>query len=347
MTLFMERSHPEHEAETEAARETALGTELRECAARIEAHRRARRPVPSDRGWVKLWPGLGSPKTWARILAGDMDGINVAAKLPDYRGVLAALEAEVATRAEEELYPDLAGAQEIELMALRLMHHTGKDRFLLVEGGSGSGKTSGLDLLATGSASGSMVRTEADETWKSQRAAIRRLLLAMRVPKDEIPHETDLMLEMLVRKINQRGKILLAIDEAHHVTGTFLNLAKTILNQTPAMLLLAGMETLMRKLRATASEEAKQLFHNRLFARVKLSGPDVAGARIYLARRLAMPGSGQWKDSTMKTIVGHAMHCGHWSFLRRVVAQLAADGTTDPDDTALCGAAANAAKEIA
>lgn len=346
MTLFMERSHPEHEAETEAARETALGTELRECAARIEAHRRARRPVPSDRAWVREWPGLGSPKTWALVMAGDLAGINVAAKLPDYRGVLAALETESRVRATEELYPDLAGAQETELAVLRLMHHRGKDRFILIEGGSGSGKTSALDLLATGPASGSMVRTEADETWKSLRAGIRKLLEAMAVPEAKIPMETGKMMDLLVETVSRKGRIIIALDEAHHVNGQFLNLAKTLLNRTECMLILAGMATLFQKLRANASQEAGQLFHNRLFCRVRLTGPDKAGARIWLARRMSADGS-KWKDSTMDAIAKAAMHCGHWSYLRRVVDQLHANGTGDPDDAALLGAADAAAKEIA
>lgn len=342
---FTEQSHPEHRADVEAARENELAAALRETAIRIETHRRTRRPLPSDRAWVREWPGLGSPKTWARILAGDCDGINVAAKLPDYRGVLAALETESRVQACEELYPDLAGAQETELAVLRLMHHRGKDRFILIEGGSGSGKTSALDLLAAGPASGCMIRAEADETWKSLRAGIRHLLEALAVPEAKIPAETGRMMDLLVETVARRGRIIIALDEAHHVTGQFLNLAKTLLNRTECMLILAGMATLFQKLRANASQEAGQLFHNRLFCRVRLTGPDKAGARVWLARRLG--GEGRWKDGTLAAIAERAIHCGHWSYLRRVVVQLHANGTADPDDAALLGAAEAAAREIA
>lgn len=342
---FIEHSHPEHREE-EAARAESLAESLRETALRIEGHRRARRPVPSDRSWVREWPGLGSTKTWSRILAGELDGINTAAKLPDYRGVLAALETEGRRSGAEELYQDLGGAQEVELAVMRLMHHHGKDRFILIEGGSGSGKTSALDLLSAGPASGSIIRLEADETWKSLRAALRHILLALSVPAAEIPSETAGMMALLIKTVRRRGRLILALDEAHHVTGTFLNLAKTLLNQTEAMLILAGMSTLFQKLRANASEEARQLFHNRLFCRVKLAGPDKSGARLYIARRLNDQG-GTWKDSTMHDIACKAVHAGHWSFLRRVVDQLQANGTTDPDDAALLGAAESAAREIA
>lgn len=342
---FIDQSHPEFRPDQEAAREATLAEQLRETALRIDGHRRARRPVPSDRALVREWPGLGSPKTWALILAGELDGINIAAKLPDYRGVLAALETEGRRSAAEELYQDLGGAQETELAVLRLMHHHGKDRFILIEGGSGSGKTSALDLLSSGPASGSIIRLEADETWKSLRAALRHILLGLGVHNAKVPSDKAGMMTLLIETLQRRGRVILALDEAHHVNGEFLNLAKTLLNQTECMVILAGMSTLIQKLRANASEEARQLIHNRLFCRVRLTGPDRDGARTYLARRMNL--DGKWKTSTLDDIARKAVHAGHWSFLRRVVDQLHANGTTDPDDAALLGAAEAAAREIA
>lgn len=345
MNTYTERSHPEYAADHETPDSAPLEAQLLAIAVQIDAYRQLRRPVPSDRAWAREWPGLGSAKTWAKIMDGDFSGLSVAAKLPDYRGVLAALQAQKKATAAEQLYDDLGGAQEVALATLRLMHHHGKDRLIVIEGGSGSGKTSSIDLLAAGEASGSIYRLEADETWKSQRVAMRAMLLCLGVPEADVPAATGDRLEKLIHVLARKGRIILAVDEAHHVTGGVLNLFKTLLNRTELLLILAGMKTLLQKLRAAAAEESKQLFHNRLFIRVSLGGPDAEGTRDYLSRRLSV--SGAWKSATLHGIASAAAHSGHWSYLRRIVDQLLTSGIQDPSDSELMGAATTAASEIA
>jgi type II secretory pathway predicted ATPase ExeA len=344
-TPFIESSHPEFQAEQAEAQES-LKTQLREVAGNLESYRRTLRPVPSENAWVREWPALGSQKTWSKILRTDMDGINIAAKLTDYRGVLAAVQAQSRKRAAEELYDDLGGAQEVTLATLRLMHHHGKDRMILIEGGSGSGKTSSLDLLSVSAASGSSIyRMDANEAWKSQRVAMRSMLRALGLSEAKIPSVTGEMMETLISTIKGKGRIVIAIDEAHHVSGTVLNLFKSLLNETEMLLILAGMSTLFEKLRTAASEEAKQLIHNRLFQRVKLGGPNKDGAREFLSRRLGMESA--WKENTLNHLVETARHCGHWSYLRRVVDQLHTNGITEPTDAEMLHAGQAAAREIA
>jgi type II secretory pathway predicted ATPase ExeA len=339
----IELSHPEFLAEQREALESKLLTTAKE----IDSYRKARFPQPSDRAWVREWPGLGSAKTWAKILKGDLDEVSVEAKLPDYRGTLAALAAQRKSYAAEELYDDLAGAQAVTLAALRMMHHHGKDRLLMIQGGSGSGKTSALDLLARGEGSGSMVRIEANDTWKSERVAMHDILRALGESEDSIKilSTTGDRLEMILTILNRRGRITLAIDEAHHCTGRVLNLFKTLLNRTEVLLIMAGMATLLQKLRAAASEESKQLIHNRLFCSVHMAGPDASGVAAFLARRLSIAAC--WKNSTLESIANAATHAGHWSFLRRIVDHLLTAGNVRPDDSDLMAAAHSAAREIA
>lgn len=349
MNTYIERSHPEYKADHASKPHTPpsdIEIQLYDVGQKIENYRRARHPVTSENAWVREWPGLGSQKTYSKILRTDYTGINVAAKLPDYRGVLAALTAATKSRAAEQLYEDLGGAQAVMLAALRLMHHHGKDRLILVEGGSGSGKTSCLDLLCSGGSGGSTIyRLDANETWKSHRVAMRAMLRALRVQEAKIPTVTGEMMELLKETIRERGRITIALDEAHHVSGAVLNLFKTLLNETEMLLILAGMATLLQKLRAAASEEAKQLIHNRLFCRISLAGPDAHGAKEFLDRRLAIRGA--WKQGTLSTIAAMATSSGHWSFLRRLVDQLTTAGTTEPTDADLLGAGQIAAREIA
>lgn len=344
-------SHPERRAEqaeaaaiAEADERHTLARQLGEVAMQIEAHRKA--AARSQNAWAKQWPGLGSQKTYSNILQGELADISIEKKLPDYRAVLAAIRANVGSTGSEPLYEDLPGTEAVTLAALRLMHHEGKDRLILVLGGSGSGKTSALEVLATQGAGGSrLIRLEADETWKSPRAALRRMLLGVGVPKAEIPTALADMEDLLIDRINQIGRCVFAIDEGHHVSGCVLNIFKTLLNRTSARLILAGMATLFQKLRANASEEAKQLIHNRLFERIDLAGPDKDTARVFFARRLGTdPG---WKAGTLHSIADTARHCGHWSFLRRIVDQLRSSGAADASDADLMAAADAARREIA
>lgn len=341
MSTFVEASHPE------AAEQRAdYAANLIATAKRIDAIRQGLRPVPSDRAWVKQYPGLGSAKTWSKILKADTDGLNAASRLVNYTGVLTALEANAKERADEEFYDDLDPAQVVSITALRLMQHHGKDRLMLVEGGSGAGKTTSLQLLASGPAAGTITIIEADETWKSLRAALGDILEAIGVPEKHRPVSTAGRLRKLLATINQRGRIMLAIDEAHHCTGQVLNCVKTVLNQSDCLVILAGMNTLLRKLRYIASEESKQLFHNRLFAKVELSAPDQAGAAKFLNRRLG--GEVAWKVGTLAQVCKLASNAGHWAFLRRVSDLLLDEGLSGPeaDDVALMQAANQALAEI-
>lgn len=339
-------SHPEHRTEERERQGNEQAATLIGLGQKIDVQRKLRHPVPSDRQWVKSWPGLGSAKTWGKILRGDLDGMDIAARIPAYRAVLATLSAEIAERQAEELYPDLAGAEEVTLESLRLMHHEGKDRLILVEGGSGSGKTSCLDLLERGEAAGSMRRVEANEAWKSLRVAMGDILKAYGQGGDKkpLPASTGERMDLLIEVIGRSGKTFLAVDEAHHATGAVLNLFKTLLNRTDCLLILAGMNTLFLKLRIAASEEAKQLIHNRLFARIVLGTPDAEGVRVFLSRRLGAVGA--WKKSTLVEISSLAANAGHWSFVRRVADHLQTQGISSPDDADLMGAAQTANHEI-
>lgn len=346
-TTFVEASHPEHRAE-QAEAAAAHAETLAELGGKIEALRRLRRPVPSDRQWAREWPGLGSAKTWGRVIRGDFEGMDVAARIPAYRAVLAALEAEAEGPRGEDLYADLAGAEEVALEALRLRHHHGKDRLILIEGGSGSGKTSALDLLERGEGAAAMRRVEANESWKSLRVAMGDILKAygLGTAKKPLPASTGERMDLLLEVIARSGRTYLAVDEAHHATGAVLNLFKTLLNRTEVLLILAGMGTLFLKLRIAASEEAKQLIHNRMFARIALTGPDAEGVGLFLARRLGVEAPG-WKAATLKELARAAGNAGHWSFVRRVADHLRAAGLDAPDDADLMAARESALREIA
>lgn len=342
---FIEASHPEFAKEQREARDT-YAAQLMEVARAIETHRLASQPERSQNRWVREWSSLGSQKTYSLILAGELDDIAVEKKLPEYRAVLSAIRANPDRLLEETLYEDVPGAQAVLLNAMRLVRHEGKDRFMSVEGGSGSGKTSSLQLLVRVGVGVKIYLTDANETWKSTDVVIRRLLRLFGVPDADITKDRGEMLEKLKSTIRNQGKILLAIDEAHHISGSVINVLKDLLNGTDLRLILAGIDTLFRKLKKNAREEAMQLFHNRLFARIVLAGPDKEWAGEFISRRMGLAAA-SWKDGTLAAISTVASYCGFWAFTRRLVDQLKASGISSPGDADLMKAVENAKIEVA
>ncbi len=192
-----------------------------------------------------------------------------------------------------------------------------------------------------------MRRLEANESWKSLRVAMGDILKAYGEGTDKypLPVSTGDRMDLLIKIIRNSGKTILAVDEGHHATGAVLNLLKTLMNRTQVRVIVAAVPTLFLKLRIAASEESKQLIHNRLFARIALGTPDAEGVRTFLCRRLDV--KGQWKDSTLKAISAAATNAGHLSFVRRVADHLATHGISQPDDADLMGAKETALMEIA
>lgn len=316
-----------------------------EIAQSIEAIRQRIKPAPSHRQWSKLWPGLGSPKTYGKVIRGDFAQLDAGKQLVKYRAVLAAMEANSEERSIEEVYQDLPKVEEAQIAALALARHHGTDRMISIEGGSGSGKSTILRILSEGALAGSIFIAEASETWKSPRAALYDMLRALSVSDDEIPASLAARQSLLIKILKRRGKLFLAIDESHHCTGPVLNILKSLLNQSPVMVIIAGVATLLSKLKSAAAEESKQLFHNRLYARIVLGRPCQEGALKFLTRRLD---GGKWSAGTISKLNQTAEHFGHYAFLRKTVDLLRDQGLSgaEVDDALLIQTATQAMEEI-
>lgn len=328
--------------------EETPGTELIATARLIDDYRKALPSPPSDRSWLKMWPALGSTKLWSSLLRGTAEKVSAQKRLAHYKGVLAALRANIDKRGEEELYSDLSHVEVAALATLRLLHHHGKDRLIIIEGTSGSGKTSILTLISQGEAAGSYYGTEADECWSNIRNACHSLLtmLGYGSTQHPIPYGKKDRQDLLLKAISEKGRITIGIDEAHHFAPSVLNLIKTILNRTDAIIIIAGMETLFQKLRAAASEEAKQLYHNRLFARISLDTPAELDVRLWLSRRLECSHEGEiWKRGTINKLCRDSRNLGMWSYIRKTADVMIDCGHTGEraEDSHLLNAAEEAA----
>lgn len=319
---FIDRSHPEHAAET--------GEILVGLARQIRAWQEGQRSPLSDNQMVRTFPGLGSDKTYRKLRDGDLSSLNADAHLPKYRGVWAQIEALAGAAAAEEYYDDLQPALDAGAAVAGLIPQRGMTRLVAIVGPTGSGKTTAARIAAR-KFPGSVVLTEAHEGWASLNCALGDMLLATGAVKtaDDLPAGAGDRLSKLISHLKSSRR-LLWIDEGHHCTAAVLNSIKTILNQTDSLIVIGCIDTLWRKLAARSWDEVKQLFFNRLFELVKLAPPSKEDAIAFLGRRCATLEGGSWHADAGKVAAMAAGH-GRFAFLRQVAVRLGETGSDGSD----------------
>ncbi len=268
----------------------------------------------SDNELCRRFAGLGSTKTYKRILDGELEELDSERWETDYRQVLALIEIESLNRdADEPIYDDLQHICATRLAVTDSMQERGNNRLVIVEGQSGQGKsTAGRSLAARFGRK--IILCEADETWKESMSAMLGGLLRGCGIK-EIPQGAELRKTRLIEFL-AGNPACLVIDEAHHLGPRTLNLVKTLLNQTRCQFVFLCIPTLFRKLESAAYEEAKQLTHNRMCERVRLSPPSAAEVEKFLDRRV------KFEPDTLKgcarLCAERAPQFGHWNFVNLV-----------------------------
>jgi hypothetical protein len=284
----------------------------------------------NDSELCRRFAGLGSTKTYKRILEGDLEELDGERWETDYRQVLALIEIESQNRdADEPVYDDLHHMTASRLAATDAMQERGNNRLVIVEGPSGSGKTTAGRALAARFGR-KIVLSEADETWKESLAAMLAGVLRA-VGVKEIPQSADARKTRLIEFL-QGNPACIVLDEAHHLGPRTLNLVKTLLNQTKCQFVFLAIPTLFRKLESAAYEEAKQLTHNRMCERVRLAGPSSGEVEKFLERRL------KFEPDTIKgcakSCAERAPQFGHWNFVNLVARkcrQLAGKAAVDTE----------------
>jgi DNA transposition AAA+ family ATPase len=308
-------------------------TTLRNLAGRIRDWQQTRNL--SDAELCRRFAGLGSTKTFKRILdpADALDQLDTERQLLNYEQVWNLIEIERASQAADEpTYDDLPHVTKVRLAVEDALKETGNNRLVIVEGASGTGKSTAGRKLAERYGL-KIVLAEADETWKdSLNNMLGGLLRALGIKSP--PAGVEARKLALLEKLRETP-VCIVIDEAHHLGSSTLNMVKTILNQTSAQIVFLAIPTLLRRLESAAFEEARQLTKNRLCERVRLDGCDVASVEKFITRRLRL--ERETARPCAKTLADRAAQFGNWNFVNLVCRHallLAGKDAVDNDDFA-------------
>jgi hypothetical protein len=301
---------------------TADALELRDLARQVRDWQVAKEL--SDTGLVKKFTGLGSTKTYKRILDGDLAELDLEKQLTNYRAVWTLLESLGDDEGEdEELYPDLSPTVQLTRVALEVIKERGIARFVLMLGDTGTGKSSARKVILQKYGQ-RFLWIEANVVWKDSPAAMLGAILAALGERYLPSAGVERLTRVEQRLIESRVGIF--IEEAHHLGPRCLNLVKTLINRTPGEFFLLAKETLWRRLELGAYEEAKQLTKNRLAERIYIRGVNPGDARKMLERRVNFE-NGDLK-SAVKLLTDRAKY-GNLAFVRETIKRVndLADGS--------------------
>lgn len=239
----------------------------------------------SDNELLRRLPGLGSTKTFTRILRADLGELDVPRWASDYRAVWAVVESlNGRERGDIELFDDLSTVIALRRALTDIFECRSIRRVILAEGDSGLGKSSSLSFMQRKWGQRLLV-VEATVMWHDNPNALMGAILEALGVRDQ-PMAREARLRMVVARLRQ-ARTALAIDEAHHMGPNCLNACKTIVNQTPGEVILLALPTLWRRLERANYDEVKQLLGNRLAERIKLGKLRESDVRKLLARRLS------------------------------------------------------------
>lgn len=257
---------------TSSLPETDAASELLATAQNIETYR-------ADLGMTKAallrsYPELGTDRTYNKIISGDFTQLDVdkwaAAYTPIWRMIR-----DADTSIDDSLIPTLSGPVELCRSYLETRLTKGNDRFILIQGESGVGKTSAIQVMLGKPYGGLMIVVEALDVWKRDNRSTALPMLraiARELGLKDLPGRRDSLMLEVIQKL-QAQKRCLVIEEAHHLCPQGLNTLKQIINLTPTIIVATSIPQLWDRLTSSRDTymEVRQLIGNRLAERIQLT----------------------------------------------------------------------------
>ncbi|MES2219384.1 MAG: ATP-binding protein [Acidobacteriota bacterium] len=305
------------------------------------------RELLSDNDLLKQCGLLGSTKTYRRVLdpEDNLEGLDIERQLHQFTQQWVVIETRAAAGAgAEDDYDDLSHVNAARLAVTDALAEKGNNRLVIIEGPSGSGKTSLRRILVKRWPNVSTA-VDADETWRESLTAMLSTLLIEVGPIERNKGEGVRSADVLIpySAIEQKRKLfdalrvrkrILFMDEAHHMGVRTLNMVKSILNETPTVVVFLAIGTLLKRLEQNAYEEARQLTRNRLGERIVISSPAPDEVEKFVARRgVKFTDTKEAKNCAAK-LAADAVTRGNWNFVNMVARKarkLCAKGPIDTE----------------
>lgn len=289
----------------------------------------------SDSKLCKEIAHVGSSKTYKRILddTDDLSELNVESQLRNYQAAVETIKAlRTKDRPAEPEYDDFSNILNSYTAVGRalLEDEDCVARLVIIEGATGTGKDSVRKYLQK-SWPKITVAVEATELWRDSlavpaRAIYSELSIVKQADRNtkETPKPPRYPAEIVAEVIAalKERKLALIINEAHHMGPRTLNMIKTLLNQTPTVIVMECIPTLLTRLLSGSYEEAIQLTGNRLCERVYLSSPPPDEILMMLERRGVKFADPETRNAAAKTLAGEAPNFGNWRYVSQVCRKL-------------------------
>ncbi|MEY2633945.1 MAG: hypothetical protein RIR00_2599, partial [Pseudomonadota bacterium] len=249
----------------------AMKVELVDLAGRIHAWQTARNKTTS--AMLREYSGLGSDKTYGLIRRGDVSELDLEQWLANYRAVWSLIEEISGNSQAEILFDDLSAVVHLRRAIIETMKTTGTNRVVILQGNSGIGKTTAIQILCAKYGS-RVMHVEAMEVWGDRPSVMLGEIIRKFRGKDaELPSASYDRMKTVQDLLGATRRCLI-IDEAHHLGKACLNTLKSLVNTTPGEFVLVAIPTLWTKLESQSYQEARQLSTNRLSERIKLELSD-------------------------------------------------------------------------
>lgn len=289
----------------------------------------------SDTRLCKEIAHVGSTKTYKRILddTDDLEELNVDTQLRNYQAAAETIRAlRTKDRPAEPEYEDFTNILNARAAVGRalLEEEDCVARLVIIEGNTATGKDAvKKNLLKVWPKI--TVAVEASELWRDSLAVpARAIYAALNVVKQadkdtkETPKPPRYPAEIIAEVIAalKERKLVLIINEAHHLGPRGLNMVKTLLNQTPTVIVLECIPALLTRLLSSSYEEAVQLTGNRLCERVYLNSPPTDEILLMLERRGVRFTDAQTRNTAAKTLANEAPNFGNWRYISQVTRKL-------------------------
>ncbi|RFC49452.1 MAG: AAA domain-containing protein [Verrucomicrobia bacterium] len=283
---------------------------------------RKSREMPRVRFIERFRSYFGSSKTYNLLLtrpSAEWERRSPEKWLSRLSGLPTALADEDA-RGDEGALIDLPHTRVFADALRALRQQRGLRRVLLVEGGTGSGKTSLLDLAESRLGEGrKVVRIRGRQSWDSLHEMLGDWLHAL--GEKDLGPTTARRHRQVSDALASLGDAIIMVDEAQYLTARGVNSIKDWCNDmaergNAVHFILGAMDTLWRKLTESASEESRQLRVNRTLDVLKLSAPDAAEVLDLLGVSLDLSG---WTDRERHEVSGNLSRLSETAGLRAFV----------------------------